>query len=96
MIRVASLTPHSSTISFRLPRQDADFRIAYRPMYPAEDAWQLSEPMNVESQEDWRGRTKLDNLIPGVRYECAPDITGYAKCRSHAKSRQLLADTVHS
>ena len=79
-IRTTSLTPHSSSLSFRIPSPDLHpytARIAFRPLLDSAMlsvaspiSWQQSERITLSVQEDWKGVVKLEGLAGGTQYEC--------------------------
>ena len=80
VFRTTSLTPHSSSLSFRIPSQDLHpytARIAFRPLLDptllsvaSPLSWQQSERITLSDQEDWKGVVKLEGLAGGTQYEC--------------------------
>lgn len=73
------MTPHSADINVRLPSHGESriAHVAYRPQLdPALRSiesplpWETSQPIRLSGDDDWAARVKIDNLRPGMTYEC--------------------------
>lgn len=76
--RMSSLTPTSAVVTFRLPSTQTA-QVAYRPLLQADllsetspISWSYSHPATLSAARDWVANVQLDDLTPGIQYECEP------------------------